>query len=87
MQETRVRSLGWEDPLEKERLPTPVSLPGKSHAQGTLVSYGPWGRKESHTTERPTTIYGPIQNGPLLGGVHFFKKTHRCHRQEHSLQQ
>ena len=24
MQETCVRSLGWEDPLEKEKLPTPV---------------------------------------------------------------
>ena len=29
MQETQVRSLGWEDPLEKEWQPTPVLLPGK----------------------------------------------------------
>jgi len=28
MWETWVRSLGWEDPLEKERLPIPVSWPG-----------------------------------------------------------
>ena len=28
-QETQVRSLGWEDPLEKEMAPTPVFLPGK----------------------------------------------------------
>ena len=28
MQETRVRSLGWEDPLEEQ--PTPVLLPGES---------------------------------------------------------
>ena len=27
MWETWVRSLGWEDPLEKERLPTPVFRP------------------------------------------------------------
>ena len=30
MRETWVRSLGWEDPLEKGRLPTPVFLPGES---------------------------------------------------------
>ena len=31
MQETRVQSLGQEDPLEEEMQPTPVFLPGKSH--------------------------------------------------------
>ena len=31
MQETRVQSLGWEVPLEKEWQSTPVFLPGKSH--------------------------------------------------------
>ena len=31
---------------------TPVLLPGKSHGQKSLVGYGPWGRKESDTTER-----------------------------------
>ena len=30
MQEVWVQSLCWEDPLEKERLPTLLSLPGKS---------------------------------------------------------
>ena len=52
MQETRVRSLGWEDPLEKEMAIHAVLLPGKSHVQRSLVSYSPWGRKESDTTER-----------------------------------
>ena len=32
--------------------PTPVFLPGKFHGQRSLVSYCPWGRKESDTTER-----------------------------------
>ena len=32
--------------------PTPVLLPGKSHGQRSLVGCGPWGRKESDTTER-----------------------------------
>ena len=34
MQETHVPSLGWEDPLEKEWLPTPVFLPGKFMDRG-----------------------------------------------------
>ena len=32
--------------------PTPVLLPGKSHGQRSLVGCRPWGREESHTTER-----------------------------------
>ena len=32
--------------------PTPVLLPGKSHAQRSMVGYSPWGCKESDTTER-----------------------------------
>ena len=54
MQNTSVQSLGWEDPLEKEMLHSPVFLPGKSRGQRSLVSYSPWGRKELDTTERPT---------------------------------
>ena len=30
MQETQASSLGWEDPLEEERQPTPVFLPVES---------------------------------------------------------
>ena len=32
--------------------PTPVLLPGKSHRQRSLVGCSPWGRWESHMTER-----------------------------------
>ena len=49
MQETWVRSLGQEDPLEKEMT---VLLPGKSHGQRSLVGYSPWGRKELDMTEQ-----------------------------------
>ena len=52
MQETWVQSLGWEDPLEKGRLPTPVFLPGKSHRQRSLAGYSPWDHKESDMTEQ-----------------------------------
>ena len=38
MRETWVRSLGWEDPLEKERLPTSVFWPGEFYAL-----YRAWG--------------------------------------------
>ena len=48
MQETWVRSLGQEDPLEKEMV---VFLPGEFHGQRSLAGYSPWGRKESDKTE------------------------------------
>ena len=38
MRETQVRSLGWEDPLEKGMATTPVFLPGESHGQRSLQS-------------------------------------------------
>ena len=51
MRETRVQSLGWEDPLEKEMAIHSSILSGKSHGQRSLEGYRPWGRKESDTTE------------------------------------
>ena len=51
MQEVQVRSLGQEDPLEKERQTTPVFMPGESYGQRNLVGYTPGGLKESDTTE------------------------------------
>jgi len=38
MQETQVQSLGWEDPLEEARQPTPVFLPGESPGQMSMGS-------------------------------------------------
>ena len=55
MQETQVRSLGQEDPLEKGMAThSPASLPGESHGQSILVGYSPWGRKEFCTTRQLT---------------------------------
>ena len=34
-------------PRRRKWQPTPVVLPGKSHGQGSLVGYSPWGHKES----------------------------------------
>ena len=51
MRETQVRSLGREDPLEKEMSTHPSILAGESHGQSSLVGYSPRGGKESNMTE------------------------------------
>ena len=51
MRETRVQSLGQEDPLDKEMAAPSVFLTGKFHGQRSLVGYSPWGCKELDTTE------------------------------------
>ena len=43
MQQTQVRSLGQEDPLEKEMA---VFLPGESYGQRNLAGYSPWSYKQ-----------------------------------------
>ena len=53
VRETRVRSLGWEDLLEKEMATHSSTLAWRiprTEEPGRL--YSPWGRKESDTTER-----------------------------------
>ena len=52
MQEMRVRSLGWEDPLEKEMAAHSSILAWKIPWSWSLVGYRPWGRKELDMTER-----------------------------------
>ena len=47
LQESWVRSLGWEDPLEKKKATHSRILAWR--IQRTIC--GPWGRKESDTTE------------------------------------
>ena len=48
------RSLGWEDPLEKEMATTPVFLPGESRGQRSRVGYS------------PTAAAKPLQSCPTL---------------------
>ena len=58
--------------------PTPVLLPGKSRGQRSVVSYSPWGCKESDTTEglhfsflfpgqNPETYRGAVTHPRSLG--------------------
>ena len=60
MQETWVLSLDWEDPLEREWLPTPVFWPVEFHRQRRLVGCSPWGHKELDTTEWISHAHTPI---------------------------
>ena len=49
--ETRVQSLGQENPWRKKWQPIPVYLPREAHGQRSLAGYSPWGLKESDMTE------------------------------------
>ena len=51
MRETRVWSLGREDPWRRKWKLTPVFLFGKSHGQKSLVCYSLWGRQEWDATK------------------------------------
>ena len=51
MRETRVQSLGREDPLEKEMATHSSTLAWRIHGQRSLVGYSPQGHKESDMTE------------------------------------
>ena len=48
----RLRFDSWAGkiPWRRKWQPTPVSLPGESHGQRSLVGYGLWDCKESDTT-------------------------------------
>ena len=52
MWETWVRSLGWEDPLEKGMVTHSRILASRIPWGEALTGYSPWGGKESDTTER-----------------------------------
>ena len=52
IRETRVQSLGREDPLEKEVTTRSNILAWKSHGERSLAGYSPWTHKEPDPTER-----------------------------------
>ena len=65
IQETRVWSLGQEDTLRRERLPTPVFLPGESHGEKSLAGCSPWGCKKLRHDWSTKHNYNPIENKKL----------------------
>ena len=50
-EETWVRSLGREDPLEEGMATHTRIFPGESRGQRSLEACSPWGHKQSDTTE------------------------------------
>ena len=64
MQETWVRSLGWEDPLEKGKATHSSILAWR--IPWTVGQYSPWGLKESDTTERLSLSLFSISMLPIV---------------------
>ena len=58
MQETQVRSLGQEDPLQRAWQPPPAFLPGESHGQRSLVGYSPKSQKITEVTQQACVHVG-----------------------------
>ena len=72
MQETWVRSLGREDPLEKGMATHSSTLAWRIPWIADLVGYRPWDPKESDTTVRLTFLSFPVRsmgNNQTLIGV------------------
>ena len=76
-QETGVRSLGQEDPLEKEMATHSSILAWRlPWIEEVLVGYSPWGCKESDTAEQLTLHFLPISpymNNNLYSAVLYSK--------------
>ena len=68
VRETWVQSLGWEDPLEKERA-YPLQYSGLENSMDS-----PWGRKESDTTEQLSLSGGKHISIVRLVREYFLKK-------------
>ena len=72
-----VQSLGWQDPLEKEKAPHSKLLPGNSHGQRSLVGYSPWGCKQSDTTEATEDKEGVrLSLSDYTARGHLLRETH-----------
>ena len=67
MWKTWVWSLGWEDPLKKGTLSTPVFWPGEFRGQRSLAGYSPWNCKELDMTEQLSLHFHSIGWGPTIG--------------------
>ena len=60
IQETQVKSLGREDPMEEETAIHSCILTWRIPWTESLVGYSPWGHKELDATERLTHTYTHI---------------------------
>ena len=78
-----VRSLGWEDPLEKEQLPTPVFLPGESPWTEELG--GPQSMGSQRVRHNLATMYTGMQI--MAATYEFATKNYKTLRKQNSLSQ
>ena len=60
-QETQVRSLGWEDPLEKEMSTHPSVLVQRIPSSEELVGYSPWSQSRTRLNTFTSLLW--VQNG------------------------
>ena len=67
MQESWVRSLGWEDPLEKGKATHSSILAWKI----PWTVYSPWGHKESDMTERLSLHFTSLHFTSLHASIAF----------------
>ena len=65
-QETRVWSLGQENPWRREWQPTPVFVPGESHGKRHLLAYSPCGCKVRQDWETNTIKHLETQSEILI---------------------
>ena len=78
MQETRVRSLGGENPREKEMATHSTILAWRiPQTEKSLEGYSPWDLKESDTTEGLSTAQGPEELNDLSKAVIVIKTPKR----------
>ena len=66
---SRVGKILWS----RKWQPSPVFLPGKFHAQGSLAGYRPWGCKELDVTE-----HAPSEKGYWLSLLCIYTTWHRA---------
>ena len=78
MQETRVQSLDWEDPLEKGQATHSSILPGEFHGQRSLVKCSPFSHKELDRTEGLTLSLQMEERVGLLATCHKLTNNHNC---------
>ena len=65
MQETRVQSLGWEDPLKKRMVTHSSILSWEIPWTEELLGYSPWSRKESDMMEWLTFSLSDLGSGTV----------------------
>ena len=89
VQESQVPSLGWEDPLEKECLPTPVFLPGDSKGRepGGLQSTGSQRAGQDWVPTTTTQQYNSQLQGQrkCIWSQQFGRERHQCGQEAEGL--